>query len=94
VSTTRLADLPTGVDVVIVDVDGLVAGLDATLLRLCEMGLVPQTPVRVTRRAPLGDPIEVGVRGTRLVLRAAEARRFIVAPAAAASGAADDGGRR
>jgi Fe2+ transport system protein FeoA len=81
VERARLADQPTGVDVVVEAVAG--ADLDATMLRLLEMGLVPGTAVRVTRRAPLGDPLEVAVRNTRLVLRAAEARRFIVRPAAA-----------
>jgi Fe2+ transport system protein FeoA len=75
----RLADQPAAAEVVI---DGIVGdAIDATLLRLWEMGLVPGTPVRVTRRAPWGDPLEVEVRGTRLVLRAAEARRFAVRPA-------------
>jgi ferrous iron transport protein A len=77
----RLADQPAAAEVVI---DGIVGdAVDATLLRLWEMGLVPGTPVRVTRRAPWGDPLEVEVRGTRLVLRAAEARRFAVRPASA-----------
>jgi Fe2+ transport system protein FeoA len=82
VSRPRLADVPPGAEVVVVDVDG--GGVDVTLLRLLEMGLVPGTPLTVTRRAPWGDPLEVAVRGTRLVLRAAEARRFVVRPASAA----------
>jgi Fe2+ transport system protein FeoA len=68
-----------GKDVVVVAVDDRAA--DATLVRLWEMGLVPGTAVRVTRRAPWGDPLEVHVRGTRLVLRAADAARFAVVPA-------------
>lgn len=71
----RLAEQAPGADVVIDAVDGVV---DATLLRLFEMGLVPGTPVTVTRRAPLGGPLEVTVRGTRLVLRQADARAFVV----------------
>ena len=49
--------------------------------RLLEMGLTPGTPVRVIRCAPLGDPIEVEVRGTRLSLRKQEARGIRVDPA-------------
>lgn len=73
--SVRLAEQAPGKDVVIDAVDGVV---DATLLRLFEMGLVPGTVVRVTRRAPLGGPLEVAVRGTRLVLRRADARPFVV----------------
>lgn len=42
--------------------------------RLLEMGLCPGTEVRLLRRAPLGDPLVVDVRGYQLSLRAAEAR--------------------
>jgi ferrous iron transport protein A len=46
--------------------------------RLMELGLVPGTEVRVVRRAPLGDPIELEVRGVRLALRRTEARTIHV----------------
>lgn len=42
-------------------------------LRLQELGLVIGTPVQVARRAPLGDPIELKVRGSRLSIRNSEA---------------------
>ena len=41
--------------------------------RLLEMGLVPETTVQVVRRAPLGDPIDVKVRGYHLSIREHEA---------------------
>ncbi|WP_412060371.1 FeoA family protein [Rubrivirga sp. IMCC45206] len=41
--------------------------------RLLEMGLVPGTPVEVVRLAPLGDPMELRVRGFLLTVRKAEA---------------------
>lgn len=41
--------------------------------RLMEMGLLPGTPVRVVRMAPLGDPIDLEVRGYHLSLRKSEA---------------------
>ena len=47
--------------------------------RLLEMGLTTGTPVRVIRCAPLGDPMEVEVRGTRLALRKQEAKGIHVA---------------
>jgi Fe2+ transport system protein FeoA len=47
--------------------------------RLMELGLVPGTRVEVVRRAPLGDPIEVTVRGVHLSLRRSEAAHIHVA---------------
>jgi ferrous iron transport protein A len=41
--------------------------------RLMELGLVPGTRVQVMGRAPLGDPIELLVRGSSLSIRHAEA---------------------
>ncbi len=46
--------------------------------RLLEMGLVVGTRVRVVRVAPLGDPMELDVRGGRLSLRAAQAASILV----------------
>ena len=45
-------------------------GLRGTLLA---MGLTPGTTFRVVRIAPLGDPVEIQVRGSSLTLRSAEA---------------------
>ena len=46
--------------------------------RLMEMGLMRGTAVEVVRRAPLGDPLEVKVRGFMLTLRRAEAEHIEV----------------
>jgi len=48
--------------------------------RLMELGLVPGTRVSVVRVAPLGDPLELVVRGTHLSLRRSEAARVHVEP--------------
>lgn len=48
--------------------------------RLMEMGVVPGAPVRVVKSAPLGDPLEIRVRGYRLALRRNEASTISVAP--------------
>lgn len=56
-----------------------VIGGDAVALRLLEMGLTPGAEVRLIGRAPLGDPLEVEVRGYRLSLRRSEAARVAVA---------------
>ena len=42
--------------------------------RLLELGLLPGTELRKQKVAPLGDPIELEVRGTRLSIRRAQAR--------------------
>lgn len=47
-------------------------------IRLAEMGLVPHTKVTVLKTAPLGDPIEVTVRGYSLCIRAETAKHFTV----------------
>ena len=42
--------------------------------RLMEMGLVPGTAIQLVRVAPLGDPLEIEVRGCRLSIRRQEAQ--------------------
>ena len=42
-------------------------------LRLLDMGLTPRTAVTLQKRAPMGDPIEIRVRGYELTLRTADA---------------------
>ncbi len=46
--------------------------------RLVDMGLTPGTEVRVTKIAPLGDPIEVSLRGYELSLRKGDAAQIIM----------------
>jgi ferrous iron transport protein A len=46
--------------------------------RLSSLGLVAGTEVRVVRRAPMGDPLELEVRGCRICLRAEQLRQVIV----------------
>ena len=46
--------------------------------RLVDMGLTPGTEVKVTKIAPLGDPIELRVRGYSLSLRKEDARNITV----------------
>ncbi|MDG1808570.1 MAG: ferrous iron transport protein A [Pirellulaceae bacterium] len=50
-----------------------VAGEDALTTRILEMGVTPGCAFAVIGTAPLGDPIEVEVRGYRLSLRKSEA---------------------
>ncbi len=46
--------------------------------RLVDMGLTPGTEVRVTKIAPLGDPVEVSLRGYELSLRKEDARQIVL----------------
>ena len=49
--------------------------------RLLEMGLLVGTTVELVRFAPLGDPIELKLRGYNLSLRKHEAELVMVRPA-------------
>ena len=69
-----LDTLPLGQDAVIT----AVGGEGALRLRLLDMGLIPKTTVRVEKIAPLGDPIELRVRGYALSLWKEDARNISV----------------
>lgn len=47
-------------------------------LRLMELGLLKGTPIELVRYAPLGDPIEIKIRGFRLSIRKEEADSVLV----------------
>ena len=55
-----------------------VAGSDALVQRLLEMGLLEGDEIEVVGFAPLGDPMEVRLRDYRLSLRRSEAARVLV----------------
>ena len=69
-----LANLPAGESGAI----RTVGGEGAMRRRLLDMGLTPDTIVLVRKKAPLGDPIEIFLRGYELTLRAAEAGQILV----------------
>jgi len=50
----------------------------ATRPRLMEMGLLVGTKVELVRFAPMGDPVEIKVRGYNLTLRKSEAEQILV----------------
>lgn len=50
-----------------------VGGEGALRLRLLDMGLIPRTKVKVQKVAPLGDPIQILIRGYDLTLRKEDA---------------------
>ena len=55
-------------------------GQGPTRRRLMDMGLTPGAQVTIEGTAPLGDPIIVWVRGSRLALRRMEAGQIVVTP--------------
>jgi len=58
-----------------------VGGEGALRRRLLDMGLTPKTKVFVRKVAPMGDPIEITLRGYELTIRKEEASKIeIVSP--------------
>ena len=57
-----------------------VGGEGALRCRLLDMGLIPKTVVTLQKIAPMGDPIEIHLRGYELTLRLDEARQIEVVP--------------
>ena len=64
-----LRDIPVGGDAVVVRL----AGQGPLKRRIMDMGITKGASVHVRKVAPLGDPIEVTVRGYELSLRKADA---------------------
>lgn len=77
-SLISLSQLPVGATATLRDLPK--AG--TAFLRLREMGLLAGTTLTLVRTAPLGDPIEIKVRGYHLTLRKSEADHILVEPAA------------
>jgi ferrous iron transport protein A len=73
---TSLAVLPVGESARVREIDVR----DEIGVRLLEMGLTPGVEVVVIGTAPLGDPLEIELRGYRLSLRKCEAARVDVEP--------------
>jgi ferrous iron transport protein A len=74
-----LAEISPGQSTTVIQV----IGHDSVSMRLMEMGLTDGEAVTVVGRAPLGDPIEISLRGYRLSLRLVEASRIEVGPPSA-----------
>jgi len=69
---TSLSNIGAGT---LIRVTGFESESDYTA-QLRRLGLVPGTLVTVLRRAPLGDPLEIRLRGYSLALRPSEAREL------------------
>ena len=55
-----------------------VTGEGAVRRRLFDMGVTPGAEVFFRKKAPLGDPIEITLRGYELTLRKAEAAHVLI----------------
>ena len=53
-----------------------VGGEGALRLRFLDMGLIPGTAVRLQKIAPMGDPIQIQVRGYELTIRREDAKKI------------------
>jgi ferrous iron transport protein A len=72
-----LADLEPGALARVLAVEGEAEPVGR---RLLDLGFTRGSRIRVVRRAPLGDPVEYELRGSRICLRQSEARRIRVDP--------------
>ena len=55
-------------------------GENAMRLRLLDMGLIPGTEITVSKTAPMGDPIQLLVRGYELTVRKNDAAFIEIIP--------------
>jgi ferrous iron transport protein A len=69
-----VAELPLGRSAIVRDVQGA----RSFRRRLLEMGLTPGTEIRVVAVAPLGDPLQIEVRGGQWSIRRTEAAQIEV----------------
>lgn len=76
-SLISLSQLPVGASATLRDFPKT----GTAFLRLREMGLLAGTTLTLVRTAPMGDPIEIKVRGYHLTLRKSEADHLLVEPA-------------
>ncbi len=73
---STLFDMVTGDRAQILGITG--GGSQSIKQRLLDMGVMRGTDIRVERHAPLGDPVEVKVKGYYLALRMSEARNVLI----------------
>ena len=76
-ATIKLSELTVGASAVVREFPKS----SPAFVRLREMGLLAGTTVTLVRTAPLGDPLEIKLRGYHLTLRKSEAEHVLVEPA-------------
>ena len=73
----KLSELAVGASAVVREF----AAAGTASIRLREMGLLAGTRLTLVRTAPMGDPLEIKLRGYHLTLRKSEAEHVLVEPA-------------
>ena len=71
-----LDKLPIGKEAVIT----AVGGEGALRCSLLDMGIIPHTKIMIRKVAPMGDPIEIHLRGYELTIRLEDAQKIDVMP--------------
>ena len=69
-----LSELPVGHSAIVTDI----FSANETKRRLIDMGITKRTRVLLRKVAPLGDPLEISLRGYELTLRKSEAQMISV----------------
>ena len=69
-----LAQLPVGKEGVI----ETVGGEEDLRCRFLDMGLIPGTKVKVLKMAPMGDPIQIHLRGYDITIRKEDGEKIIL----------------
>lgn len=69
-----LSELPVGCSAIVTDI----FSANETKRRLMDMGITKRTRVLLRKVAPLGDPLEISLRGYELTLRKSEAQMISV----------------
>lgn len=70
----QLSDIKIGQKVTVLKVNGN----GALKRRIMDMGVTKGTEVFITKTAPLGDPLEINVRGYKLTIRKDDAKTILV----------------
>jgi ferrous iron transport protein A len=78
-ASIKLSELPVGASATVREFPKT----GSAFIRLREMGLLAGTRVTLIRTAPLGDPLEIKLRGYNLTLRKTEADHVLVEPTTA-----------
>jgi ferrous iron transport protein A len=73
-ATIKLSELAVGASAIVREFPKT----GSAFIRLREMGLLAGTSVTLVRAAPLGDPLEIKLRGYHLTLRKSEAEHVLV----------------
>ena len=72
--TTTIKDVKPGETVVVIDI----LGKSNIRKRLIDMGITPGIKIFIRKIAPLGDPIEINLRGYELTLRKEIAKNILI----------------